>query len=177
MNIVLLKKEHMTAQFDCGVPALNVFLAKHALQSQASNMTRTYVLSNDQSIVLGYYSLVYGAMSHLQVPKRIHQGTGKYMIPLGIIARLAIDKNFQGEGFGKALLKHAMSRYSQASTIAGLRSVMVTAKDEKAKNFYERYNFTSSSPDESDLFLLMKDVQKIYSQQQHILPEPIAISA
>jgi GNAT superfamily N-acetyltransferase len=161
-TISLLKKTHSFEPFDCGIQALNIFLKKHALQSQASNISRTYILSEEEKII-GYYSLVYGSISPQEVSERIRKGAGSYHLPIILIARLAIDKLFQGKGFGKALLKDGLIRCSQASEIAGLRAVVVNAKDEKAKSFYEKFGFEASPFDEFHLFLLMKDLKKNFS--------------
>jgi GNAT superfamily N-acetyltransferase len=160
MNISPLKKEHRLDVFDYGTLALNTFLKNRAFQSEASPVSRTYILSSEEGQVIGYYSLVYGSISPWDVPEGIRQGAGNYPVPLIIIARLAIDQCFQQKGFGKALLKDALRRCLQASEIAGLRAVVVNAKDEKAKNFYERFGFEASVFDEYHLFLLMKDLRK-----------------
>lgn len=158
--ISILQKGHVERNFDCDNHALNDFFKKYAWQSQASNVSRTYVLSDGGEGLIGYYSLVYGSISPQDVAERIKKGTGSYPLPIILIARLAIDKLFQGKGFGKALLKDALIRCLQASEIAGLRAVVVKAKDDRAKVFYEKFGFESSPFDEFHLFLLMKDLRK-----------------
>lgn len=160
MIVSLLKKEHIDCDFDCGNQALNDFFKKHALQSQLSNVSRTYVLSDHEEVVIGYYSLVYGSVSPQEVTERVRRGTGMYPLPIILIARLAVGKKFQERGFGKALLKDAFKRCLQASEIAGLRAVAVNAKDETARCFYEKFGFESSPFDEFHLLLLMKDLKK-----------------
>jgi len=159
-ELCLLKKEHRIEQFDCGTQSLNIFLQKHALQSQTSNIARTYILPTENDIV-GYYSLVYGSVSPQEVAERLRRGGGNYHLPLIIVARFAIDQRFQEKGFGKALLKDALTRCALASEIAGLRAVAVKAKNEKAKSFYHKFGFEPSPFDEFHLFLLMKDLKKI----------------
>ena len=158
-KLFLLEKKHIIEPFDCGVQALNIFLKRHALQSQASNTSRTYALLEDET-VMGYYSLVYGSVSPQDVAERIRRGAGNYHLPIIVIARFAIDQRFQGKGFGRALLKDALIRCSQASEIAGLRAVVVKAKDEQARTFYEKFGFEASPFDEFHLFLLMKDLKR-----------------
>lgn len=164
MDISILRKEHVDKKFDCGNQALNDFFKKHALQSQASNVSRTYVLADEGERVLGYYSLVYGSVSPQEVGERTRSGTGSYPIPIIIIARLAVEKGFQRKGFGKTLLKDALARCLQASEIAGLRAVVVNAKDKIAKRFYEKFGFEPSPFDEFHLFLLMKDLRKNFGR-------------
>ena len=67
----------------------------------------------------------------------------------------------QGQGIGKGLLKDALLRTLQAADIAGLRALLVHAKDEQAKAFYEKYGFEESPLDDLHLMLLLKDVRKI----------------
>lgn len=154
----------MVEYFDCGIQSLNIFLQKHALQSQASNISRTYIAS-DNNKTIGYYSLVYGSVSPQEVAERIRRGGGNYQLPIIIIARFAVDQQFQGKGFGKALLKDALIRCANASEIAGLRAVAVNAKDEKARSFYEKFGFEPSPFDEFHLFLLMKDLKKNFESR------------
>ena len=78
-----------------------------------------------------------------------------------VLARLVVDRTEQGRGLGKELLKDALLRTLQAADIAGLRAIMVHAKDEQARAFYEKLDFIRSPIDEFQLMLLMKDVRKL----------------
>ncbi len=82
-------------------------------------------------------------------------------MPVILLARLAIDRRWQGEGVGKALLKDAMQRTLLAADIAGIRAFAVHAKDDQAKKFYEKFDFTPSPTDPMHLFILLKDVRRI----------------
>lgn len=155
----LLREHHQVGFFDCGIEILNEYLRKHALQNQYSQGARSYVATRNK-IIVGYFTLAYGSVSPEKAPLRITQGLGRYPIPLLILARLAVDINEKGKGLGKALLKQALLKAIQASEIAGLRAVLVHAKDENSKAFYQRYGFISSPLDELSLYLLMKDVRK-----------------
>ena len=79
-------------------------------------------------------------------------------------ARLA-DHRWQGQGVGKSLLKDAMQRTLQAADIAGIRAFAVHAKDEEARNFYQKFDFVPSPTDPMHLFVLLKDVRRIISGQ------------
>ena len=155
----LLDKQHNFMSFDCGVEALNIYLKKYAFQNQQSRGSRTYVAIGDDEVV-GYFTLAYGSVSPEMAPPRVGQGLGRYPIPVMVLARLAVDVSLQGKGLGKALLKHALLKTINAAEIAGLRAIVVHAKDYQAKNFYERYGFISSALDEFHLFLLCKDIQE-----------------
>lgn len=155
----LLHGDHQLDFFDCGVAILNEYLKKHALQNQLSQGARTYVVTKSE-IVVGYFTLAYGSVSPEEAPARVRQGLGRYPVPLLILARLAVDVNERGKGLGKALLKQALLKSIQASEIAGLRAVLVHAKDDVSKVFYQHYGFLSSPFDELSLYLLIKDIRK-----------------
>jgi GNAT superfamily N-acetyltransferase len=80
-----------------------------------------------------------------------------------LLARLAVDRRWHGQGVGKALLKDAMERTLQAADIAGIRALAVHAKDERARSFYEKFDFIASPTDPMHLFVLLKDVRRVVS--------------
>jgi len=77
------------------------------------------------------------------------------------LARLAMDRQHQGAGLGKALLKDALLRTAQAADIAGIRALLVHAKDESARQWYLRWEFEPSASDPLHLFLLVKDIKAL----------------
>lgn len=152
--LVPLDGGHERATFDCGVPALNLYLRNYALQNQNRGIVRNYVTTrSDGKVVVGYYSLVYGSVHQKRFPPKIVKGLGKYDIPIMLLARLAVDHREQGKGLGKALLKDAILRTMQAAKIAGLKLLLVHAKDETANAFYHKHGFESVSDDPLLLFL------------------------
>jgi GNAT superfamily N-acetyltransferase len=74
-------------------------------------------------------------------------------IPVMLLARLAVDHRDQGKGLGKALLKDAILRTIQAAEIAGLKVLLVHAKDEAAADFYRKHGFEPVVDDPLKLFL------------------------
>jgi GNAT superfamily N-acetyltransferase len=154
---VLLTRDHDRYSFDCRVPALNDYLKKYALQNQKKHAARTYVATRGNRIV-GYYSLAYGSVSLEDAPHSVKSGLPRHPIPVILLARLAVDSAEQGRGLGAALLKDALLRTVQAAEIAGLRAMLVHAKDDSAKRFYEKFGFEPSPIDAYHLFLRLSDI-------------------
>ena len=152
-----IQKDHDIASFDCGVAPLNDYLQKHALQNNQNRSARTYVARRGKRVV-GYYTLAAGSVSRASVPPRIGKGLANYPVPVILIARLAVDVAEKGRGLGKGLLKDALRRCIQAADIVGCRAVLVNAKDQGARAFYEKHGFEPSPTEELNLFLLMKDL-------------------
>ena len=94
---------HDRTAFDCGVPALNLYLRNYALQNQNRGIVRNYVTTpKDSKAVVAYYSLVYASLDQKLLPAKITKGLGKYDIPIMLLARLAVDHREKGKGLGKA---------------------------------------------------------------------------
>jgi predicted N-acetyltransferase YhbS len=155
---VLLDAAHDLSAFDCGVPALNDFLTTYALQSLRSQSARTYVATRGPAVV-GYYTLAAGSARREESSARVAKGLAAHPVPIILLARLAVDRTEQGKGLGAGLLKDALLRAVQAADIIGCRAVMVHAKGDGAKAFYQRYGFEPSPGDPFRLFLLMKDIK------------------
>ena len=76
-----------------------------------------------------------------------------------VLARLAVARFHQGQGLGAGLLKDAIGRTMAAAAIAGIRPMVVHAKDQQTRGFYEHFGFRPSPTDPLHLFVLLKDLQ------------------
>ncbi len=157
-----LEIDHDPGPFDCGDAELNRFLKRFALASQQAGSAQTYVVCR-ANVIVGYYSLTVGSTAYRDAPDRITRGLARHSVPVMILARLAVDVREQGRGLGKALLRDSLLRTLHAADIAGIRALFVHAKDDKAKAFYEHFNFFQSPVDPHHLFLLMKDLRRLIS--------------
>ena len=159
-RIEKLRRDHGVEDFDCGREELNRFLQRYALQNQQAGASQTYVgLAGD--VVIGFHTLAVGEVKYEGAPARLTKGLARHPVPIMLLARLAVDRRWQGQGVGESLLKDAMLRTLQAADIAGIRAFAVHAKDERAKRYYERFDFIPSPTDPMHLFVLLKDVRKI----------------
>lgn len=147
-------------QFDCGKAELNQFLQRYALVNQKVNSAQTYVCCSHSQVV-GFYSLAVGSVNPDHAPMRVTKGLARHAVPVMILARLAVDQEHQGNGLGKALLKDALLRTAQAADIAGIRSLLVHAKDDDARAWYQAWEFEPSPTDPYHLFLMLKDLKAL----------------
>ncbi len=144
--------------FDCGFEALNRYVARFALTNQATGSAQTYVAVAGGNVT-GYYSLAVGAVAHAEAPLRLVKGLARHPVPVMLLARLAVDNAMKGKGLGAALLHDALARTLQAADIAGILAVIVHAKNDEARRFYEHFDFDSSPTDSYHLHLLIKDLR------------------
>lgn len=160
-----LSAQHRLEGFDCGKPALNDWLLRHARQAQASGSAKTFVVAEGDDRVVGYFSLTVGQVDTLEAPERIRKGMGQYPLPVVILARLAISKQDQGRGIGFGLLQDAIRRRMLIAEQAGIRAMLTHPMDEEAARFYAKFGFITSPLREQQLLLLLKDARRWISGQ------------
>jgi len=149
---------HDVTTFDCGDDSLNEWIKKRALKNEGLGGSRTYVISK-RNIVIGYYALAVGSVEHEKVPTSLKRNMPA-PIPVMILGRLAVDRNYRDQKFGSSLLRDALLRTLQASQIAGIKAIMVEAISNEAKMFYKKYGFRDSPIEERLLFITMTEVKK-----------------
>ncbi len=159
-SIEKLTQRHAVEAFDCGHEELNRFLTRYAFISQLSNASQTYIGLAD-GVPIGFYTLSVGQVFSGDSPSRLTKGLAKHPVPIMLLARLAVSLKWQERGIGTGLLKDALRRTAQAADIAGIRALAVHAKNEKARAFYEHFNFIPSPTDPYHMFLLLKDVKRL----------------
>ena len=159
-----LDATHDVDSFACGKEPLARFLKRFALANQKADSARTYVACRGLT-VLAYYSLAAGAVEHADAPLRVGKGLARHPIPVMLLAPsrgrpdLARTGPGQGPRQGDALLRTAA-----AADIAGIRALLVHAKDDEARGWYEALEFEPSPTDPYHLFLLMKDLRAMLSE-------------
>ena len=156
-----LTAEHELSGFDCGEPALNDWLQQRALKNE-SRFSRTYVVCEGPRVV-AYYCISAGAVARASSPAKVRRNAPD-TIPVSVIGRLAVSRNYSGRGLGADLLADALRRIAIASRSIGMRAVLVHAKDESAKRFYLKCaEFIEYPADSRTMFLPIEAVVAAFS--------------
>lgn len=132
---VPLTADHDLTDFDCGQPVLNDWLKQRALKNE-SRFSRTYVVCEGARVV-GYFCISAGAVERQAAPGKLRRNAPD-SVPVSVIGRLAVSRSHAGRGLGADLLADALRRIAVASQSIGIGAVLVQAKDEAAKRFYQR---------------------------------------
>jgi GNAT superfamily N-acetyltransferase len=154
----LLTAEHAFGAFDSGVPTLDEWLKRRALQNQASGASRTFVVCDTNGVVVAYYALAASAVAPDAAPGRFRRNMPN-PIPVVVLARLAIAREHQREGLGRALFQDAASRVIRAADSIGIRGLLVHAISEEAKAFYIRLGLDPSPLEPMTLMTAVADLQ------------------
>jgi GNAT superfamily N-acetyltransferase len=153
-----LTAEHDVSPFTSGEPALDDWLRRRALPNQASGASRTYVVAASGRVV-GYYAIANGAVALVDAPGRVRRNMPD-PIPVMVLARLAVDQAWHGQGLGQALLRDAILRTLQAAQIAGIRAILVHAISDDARRFYLRHGFVESTAAPMTLMITVADAER-----------------
>lgn len=156
----MITSELDLTKFSSGKPALDDWLRDHSLQAGSSGTANTFVTLNENDEIAGYYSLLMGSISQDEATDRIRKGTGRYSIPVILLARLAVDQKFPGLGIGSALLRDAVIRGVNISQEIAFRAIITHPFDDDAANFYLKFGFEPSPISPNQLMILVKDVRK-----------------
>ncbi|MEI2582663.1 GNAT family N-acetyltransferase [Scytonema sp. PRP1] len=157
-----LDAQHNRSDFECGVEPLDRYLKQQASQDMRRRIAALFVLvDQDIDSIAGYYTLAATAIRLAELPPEITKKLPKYpLVPATLLGRLAVDQRYQGQGIGSFLLMDALRR-SFNSEIASM-AVVVDAKDDKARDFYEHHQFIPFSEQSQRLYLSMTTIAKLF---------------
>lgn len=156
-----LAKHHRLDDFTCGEPALDEWLARYARAAHAADSARVFVTTPaEETIIAGCCALAAGQIAPRDATARALEGQPRALpVPAIVLARLAVDLQHQGAGLGRSLLQDALLRCATAAEAIGARVLLVHAKHDQAKAWYQQYGFEESPTDPLHLQLLMKDLR------------------
>ena len=152
-----LDADDEVSSFQSGVDSLDNWLRRRALANQVSGASRTYVISSGGRVV-GYFALAAGAVAQQEATGAVRRNMPD-PIPVMVLARLAVDTEYQGLGLGSALLRDALMRAVQAADVIGIRAILVHAISDDARAFYERYGFKPSPIDNMTLMITIREAR------------------
>ena len=134
-------KRHDRAAFDCGEDAMNQFLQRHARQNHELGAAKTFLAigDSDNKTILGFYSLSPAAVAYARTPEIVRRGLARHDVPGFRLARLAVDRRFQGQGIGGQLLLAAGRRCLLAAAEVGGVALVIDAKNERVARWYASY--------------------------------------
>jgi GNAT superfamily N-acetyltransferase len=151
-----LTADHDLSGFDCGEPALDEWLKQRALKNE-SRFSRTYVVCDGKRVV-AYFCISAGSIERAAAPGKLRRNAPD-IIPVSVLGRLAVSRDYAGRGLGADMLSDAMRRIAVASQSIGIGAMLVHAKDERAKRFYMACaEFIEYPADSRTLFLPIETV-------------------
>jgi GNAT superfamily N-acetyltransferase len=152
-----LADHHDIGDFSSGEASLDDWLRRRARANQVSGATRTYVVCEERRVI-AYYALASGVVTAESAPGRFRRNMPS-PIPVAVLARLAVHRDWQGRGIGRALFRDAARRVAHAADAIGIRGMVVHAISKEAKNFYLALGFDPSPREPMTLMVTLSDIR------------------
>lgn len=161
LRVEPLTSSHDRSEFESGVEPLDRYFRTQAGQDARKNIAAPFVLLLPDGTIGGYYTLSSRSVQLAELPAQTVRKLPRYpLVPATLLGRLAVDRRQQGKGYGRFLLADALYRAAR-SEIASF-AVIVDAKGESARLFYERESFLPLPDQPLKLFRPMADIRRLF---------------
>ena len=165
------KLAHDRTSFDCGETELNIFITTQALQHKKAGISRTMVLptllplANKKYSICAFYCATTSTIYRESLPASLAKKLPHYPVPVFLIAQLAVDKNYHGNGLGKITLIKALQYLWQVNQYMPAYAIIVDCLTSSAEKFYAKFGFEllCVHNNRTRLFLPMKTVEQLFS--------------
>ncbi|MBF0145675.1 MAG: GNAT family N-acetyltransferase [Magnetococcales bacterium] len=149
-----LVKHHDRADFSCGIKELDRYLQRQAGQDIRRRIARVFVCTLPKgNNVLGFYTLSAISIDVRCLPENLSCKLPHHPVPCALIGRLAVDQSAAGNSLGRMMLMDALKRVLTVSSELAIHAMVVDAKNDSAKRFYEKFGFLSLEDVPMRLFL------------------------
>lgn len=151
-RIEALASAHDRLSFSSGVEPLDRYLRELATQDIKRRVSNCFVALDKSGALAGYYTFAATSLPLTELSVEEAKRLPRYaLLPAGLIGRLAIDRRFQRQRLGGALIMDAVGRAARADQANF--ALIVDAKDEAAVAFYEHLQFRRFASRPKSLFL------------------------
>ncbi|MDO8691380.1 MAG: GNAT family N-acetyltransferase [Dehalococcoidia bacterium] len=159
----LLDRQHKDSDFSCGVESLDSYFHRQARQDQRRRLAVPYaLLDTGAERVVGFYTLSMRSLRPSALPPQMIRKLPNYeTFPAALLGRLAVDRRYQGQGFGGMLLMDALRRVLETSREVAALAVVVEAENDNARAFYGHHGFLRFVDDEYRLYLPIETVNQL----------------
>jgi GNAT superfamily N-acetyltransferase len=153
-------RRHDRAPFDSGEPMLDEWLRRYAGQNRRHDTAATWVIADPDDVVVAYASVAMTGIDRSAAPDALAKGAPD-PVPALLLGRLAVDHRYASLGVGTALAAHVLATAVELNEKAACRAVVVTAINDQARDWWERFGvrpFAPDEPDQLDLYLLTSEI-------------------
>lgn len=156
-----LRREHRRAEFTSGQDAVDAWLAKQALQNQEKHLSVTRVLLDNEERIAGFYTLATGQVDFGDLPSDLVKKLPRRALPVAVLAWLGVDQRHHRQGLGTRLLAQSLADCHMAGQTFAFVAVILDCVNERAKEFYQRWDFQEMPGRPMRLFLPFTSLEKM----------------
>ncbi|MFZ9091957.1 MAG: GNAT family N-acetyltransferase [Planctomycetaceae bacterium] len=159
-----LQRSQPRRSFDCGQREVNDWLHTKALQHQDKRLSSTRSLLDQDGRIAGFYTLATGQVDFGDLPSELARKLPRRALPVAILAWLGVSLNYQGQKLGDLLLARALRDCHEAGQTFAFVAVILDCVDDRAKAFYQRWDFAELPGNPYRLFLSSQTLAEMMQQ-------------
>lgn len=139
--------DHDRVAFSCGNENIDRFLRTTASRHQDRRIAKTMIAvaaDGDPRQIIGFYTVTPHEFRGEELPDPFRKATraGSLSAVAGaLLAQLAVNAPFQGQGVGKVVVKHALLRIAGLAGDSGCAAVVTEPIDDRARSLYRGFDF------------------------------------
>ena len=158
---------HDRRGFASGSEPLDRYFQVQVGQDVRRRVAACYVaIDLELSAIAGYYALSAGSVPLAEGPGALSRRLPRYRaVPVALLGRLAVHRNWQGQKLGAALLWDAILRATRSEV--AMFALVVDAKDDQAAAFYRHQGFIAIDSLSQRLVLPLTDRTLVNNPPSH----------
>ena len=160
-----LQRSHQRRLFDCGQKEVNDWLHTKGLPHQDKRLSATKVLIGRDRAVTSFYTLATGQVDFGDLPSDLARKLPRRALPVPILAWLGVSVTSQGRKLGDLLLAQALRDCYEAGQTFAFVAVILDCVDDRAKSFYQRWDFAELPGNPYRLFLSSQTLTAMMTMQ------------
>ncbi len=122
--------------FNCEDDDINYFLKNLAIPNQIRKLSNTYIFYIEENKrVVAYFSIL---ASQLNTGDARIYGIDK--IPIVLLGRMGVDKNFKGNNIGRTMINIALKKALEASKLIACRLLLIETTLDMKSYYLEKIN-------------------------------------
>jgi GNAT superfamily N-acetyltransferase len=165
-------EKHDRAAFSCGVAQVDNFFRNTANKLAKADNLRTWVMTDPDGSIIGFYAMNAHAVDYTDLPKRFARTRpGHGSIPAAYVSMIGVHKDLQGKGYGGDLLADCLKRIARVADQIGIAVVMLDVLDcgdpasvVRRQRAYAAYGFEPLSSQPLRMFLPLATVRRLLDQ-------------
>lgn len=160
-----LQRNHPRRHFDCGQSEVTDWLRTKALQHQEKRLSATKALIDLSGAIAGFYTLATGQVDFGDLPSELARKLPRRALPVAIVAWLGVSVAHQGQKLGDLLFAQALRDCYEAGQTFAFVAVILDCVDDRAKTFYQRWDFAELPGNPYRLFLSSQTLGAMVTRQ------------
>ena len=158
-----LDKSVNRGAFCCGEDRIDNYLKNTALQEHKKYKMRVFVGTKPTSFdVVGFYTLTFIVWKlDDALPEVVTKFKTAGPVPAIYLAKLGVNKEDSGQGFGKLLMIDAFKRCVMIAEHAAIPTLTLEAIDEEKAAWYKKLGFVRFSPDSLRMVIPLATLRQV----------------